>query len=55
MALNEELFAKYAMTTRKSVRRVHELEYVMQKFQKVASMADDFERQILKTQSAMKA
>ena len=32
MALNEELLSKYGETARRNVRRVHEMEYIVQKF-----------------------
>ena len=32
MALNEELLSKFGEALRKNVRRVHEMEYIVQKF-----------------------
>ena len=35
MALQEELITKYGEAVRRNVRRVHEMEYVIQKYSKV--------------------
>ena len=44
MKLLEEMVSKYADSTRKNVRRIHELEYVIQKFAKESSAIESFEK-----------
>lgn len=39
----EEMFSKYSESTRKNVRRVQEIEYVIQKLQRAANLGDQFE------------
>ena len=40
MTLQEEIMTKYNDTVRKNVRKVHELEYIMQKYTKVVDIAE---------------
>ena len=43
LALQEQVLQKYGQVTRKNVRRIHEIEYTVQKFQKVCEQAEQFE------------
>ena len=40
MAFQEELLQKYGDTVRKNVRRLHEIEYVLQRFSKVCDQGE---------------
>lgn len=46
---------KYAESLRKNVRRVHELEFIVQKFQKVAIASESFDKQFLKLETEVQA
>ena len=53
MALQEELVQKYGTVTRKNVRRLHEMEYIIQRFQKVIDQADQFDNRFNKLEAKL--
>jgi len=46
MTMQEELLNKYGETVRKNTRRVHEIEYIMQKYQRATMYGEDLEKRI---------
>ena len=55
MGLNEQLLEKYTESTRKIVRRQHEMEYIIQKFQKVSSGAENFDKRFNELDQKLKS
>ena len=47
MAFMEDLLHKYADSTRKNVRRVHELEFIIEKFSKESNAIENFEKRFV--------
>lgn len=53
MGLHEQLMQKFGQTLRKSVRRVHEMEHVIQKYSRVADAAETFDNRYQELESRL--
>ena len=47
MALQDKLITDYGLAVRRNVRRLHELEFVMQKYSKVCDLSEQFDKKLL--------
>ena len=53
MTLQEEILSKYAQSQRRVVRQVHELEFLMQKYQRASLLGEKTEKRITATEESI--
>ena len=54
MTMQEELLSKYGDTVRKNTRKVNEIEYIMQKYQRATMYGEELEKRINSMEAKLK-